>query len=412
MEHLLGLSALTLVALLTFILGNRWPKVRLVLAVALLIRVVAALLHFYVVPLPDGAADAITFEQLAWEWAAGGVSGVAEEFHGPDSYFYSVVIGLLYAITDRSPLMAQALSVLAGVGGVLVAWLLARDLWGERFALKAAWVTALFPTLIMYSALTMREAFIALFLLLGLLGVVRWARGGGFMPVIGAATSFVAATFFHGGLLVAALAFGGLVVVQESRRLLVLLPKGRLSLVSVVLLLIGSLAIGGYIASGAGIQKLGNVSQALSTDRWMKVIKNRTQDSAAYPAWTMPRSGDDLLWVVPVRTFYLLFSPFPWDVRQAKHLIGLMDGLLYLGLGWLVWRNRKSIWADAGARAVLLVLLPLVFAFAVGSGNFGTALRHRAKFVAVMIVLAAPLLPRLVVRRSSVSHSVIEGRKI
>ena len=39
-----------------------------------------------------------------------------------------------------------------------------------------------------------------------------------------------------------------------------------------------------------------------------------------------------------------------------------------------------------------------VLMFGVAVGNFGTGLRHRAKFVAMALILIAPQLPRLVVR--------------
>jgi hypothetical protein len=59
---------------------------------------------------------------------------------------------------------------------------------------------------------------------------------------------------------------------------------------------------------------------------------------------------------------------------------------------------------------VLLICAPMVLVYAIGVGNFGTALRHRAKFIAALIVLAAPLLPSLrlpagsLYRRSASAH--------
>jgi len=60
-----------------------------------------------------------------------------------------------------------------------------------------------------------------------------------------------------------------------------------------------------------------------------------------------------------------------------------------------IWRNRKSIWADRASRTIVLILGAYLVVFGLAIGNFGTGIRHRAKFVAALIVLAAPLIPRL-----------------
>lgn len=96
---------------------------------------------------------------------------------------------------------------------------------------------------------------------------------------------------------------------------------------------------------------------------------------------------------------YFPFAPFPWDIREPKHLAAMFDGMLYMALAFLAWRNRKAIWVDPGARAVVWVMLSLLFIFGLGVANFGTGLRHRSKIVAGLILLAAPKLPMLTWRR-------------
>jgi hypothetical protein len=73
-------------------------------------------------------------------------------------------------------------------------------------------------------------------------------------------------------------------------------------------------------------------------------------------------------------------------------------------LAFLIWRNRKSIWSDRATRAVLLILFAYLFVFGLVVGNFGTGIRHRAKFVAGLIVSAAPLLPKLIIFKKKKSH--------
>jgi hypothetical protein len=200
---------------------------------------------------------------------------------------------------------------------------------------------------------------------------------------------------------VAVLAFVGLIAARVARRWFSALSRGQLQLAATAGLLLTVGLILFYSASGISIPKLGTAAQMVTVDRWMHFFESRVHGSAAYPAWTQPGSALDFLWAVPVRAVYLLFSPFPWDISRPAHVMGFVEGLFYLALVFLVWRHRAAIVHDAGARAILLLLVPLVFAFGVGTGNFGTGLRHRAKFVVALIVLAAPRLPRLVFRSRS-----------
>ncbi|WP_404297326.1 ArnT family glycosyltransferase [Halomonas sp.] len=408
MADTLGIIALLVCALVTLILAVRHPSIGVVLFVALSVRAAAALFHFYVAPLPDGTSDAVSFEQNAWEWSQGGFSAALGHFEGPDSYFYSWLMSLLYAITDRSLLMLQATSVLAGVFCVFFAWQLARELWDSSSARKVAWLMALFPMVVQYGALTMREVWIVLFFILGLIGVVRWAKIGGLGPAVGGIAAFVVATFFHGGMFVAILAFLSLICAREGKRMLNGLYRGRIAIFAFIGLIAIVSAIAGYVGSGISLPKLGTALDAVDLQSW--IARSQYQQSledagARYGDWLVASQPIDFLWIVPIKSFYLIFAPFPWDLRAPQHIIGLVDALLYLSLTFYALRYRKSIWANPGSRAVLLIFLAMVLAFGVGTGNFGTGMRHRAKFVVALFVLAAPKIPQLILLRSKNSAS-------
>ena len=56
-------------------------------------------------------------------------------------------------------------------------------------------------------------------------------------------------------------------------------------------------------------------------------------------------------------------------------------------LVFLVIRNRKVIWKDPALKLILIILLSYILIFAVGVGNFGTGIRHRSKFVLMLLIL-------------------------
>lgn len=386
---LLGWTGLIFAALVTLLLAYRQKKVALILGIAFTVRLVAVLFHYYVAPLPDGTTDAVGFERYAWQWAQGGFVAALGNYPGIDAYFYSWLMSLLYAITARSLLMLQSLSLLIGILGVYATYQLARELWGCRTACKAAWLMALFPTVVQYSALPMREAYVVLFFVLGLIFVVRWSRQGGILPIIGGLLAFFVSTFFHGGMFVAALAFLMLVAWRSLKELFSALYRRRLKVTTAIVLVIALGTFVLYVTSGVSIQKLGTAAEMVSAERWFHYFETRDIGGAKYPEWTQPHVAVDFIWAVPLRAVYLLFSPFPWDLRRSVQFIGFLDGLFYFTFILVIWRHRRNILTDPAARSILFILIGLILAFGVGTGNFGTALRHRAKFVAGLIVLAS-----------------------
>ena len=397
---LYGFAFIALTAVLTLAAALGHPSAAKWLTVALISRVAVVCVGHYVAPLPDSGGDAVRFEATALEWSQGGFLAAMGHFTGPDSYFISWILAVLYSIVGQSVLMAQSVSLLFGMATVWMGWLLAKRLWGPRTANKAGWVLALFPTLILNSALILREAYITFFVLVALYGVVGWARLGGHKPLIVALLGFVGATFFHGGMIVGALAFLGVVGLTALRRLLQTFSKSRAHLLSLSLIIVAAIGLGLFVSGAISLPKIGTFQQAIDLERLVTIAERNTQSAdasggAAYPAWLVLNSPAEILYKGPIRVVYLLFAPFPWDIRSPAHLIGLFDGLLYMALLFLIWKNRKIIWADRAMRTIVVVLAAYLVVFGLAVGNFGTGIRHRAKFVGGLIALAAPRIKRL-----------------
>ena len=77
----------------------------------------------------------------------------------------------------------------------------------------------------------------------------------------------------------------------------------------------------------------------------------------------------------------------------------MFDAFLYMYLSFLILINLKFILKDPVLRIFLLILMAYIFVFGIGVGNFGTGIRHRSKFVVILILLAAPLLKRIVYKK-------------
>ncbi len=412
----------------TLLLSMRYPQILPVLVVAFFSRAGAALFHYYVAPLPDGVGDAIGFEAKAYDYLVHGPyqgesrvpghetlgacaytgllrseCGIWMHNPGPNSKFYPWIMSLVYVVTGRSFLALQSISVFLGVSAVFLTWRIGRIIWGPREGRRAAWVVALFPTMILYSALPLREPFVVFFLLAALLWITRWVVEGGVKTAFLAFLLLGFGVFFQGSLFVVAFTFFLVITGRLLRQWSTSLLSGRLYLPA----FLGLIVVGGMVAvwasSGAHIDKIGNFSDLFDLDRWVRYSQQKYYadghvGNAVYPSWTQPQAVIDLLWVAPLKFAYLLFAPFPWDVRALRHLIGIADGLMYAMLFLICVRSWKTIWQNPQARVILILIAPLLVAFAIGTSNFGTGLRHRAKAFAVLALLASPWLSRISLR--------------
>jgi len=403
-SDLVGWAGLTLALISVTFLSTRYPRMIIVLGIAFVVRATVALFHFYIMPLPDGTGDANKFDLWAFAFSAHGWQEIFKWYPGARSDFYPWLMSLVYLVTGRSFLLLQSISVFVGVLSVYATWLLGSEVWGERAGRRAAWVMALFPTVVMYSALPLREAYLVCLLMFGLVWVARWSREGKVRQAIWAFVLFGVAIFFHGSAFLVAFGFMMVIASKIFWRAGQSFIRGRLHLTA----LVGLVVVGGSILfwglSGIKLDKIGSFDEAIQLERWVsysqaKYYAGGREANAVYPEWTAPKSTEDLVWAIPVKITYLLFSPFPWDIKTPAHLIGLIDGLLYLGLIIIIFRNIKTIWRNKAARTILLVILPFVFAYGIGTSNFGTSIRHRAKFVGVLIALASFWFARLVIHR-------------
>jgi len=364
-------------------LGLRHRSVFPILATAFLLRAGLAIVNCYVFQLPDSQLDAAGFEQVGWAWASAGWGTILEQFT-MGTLLYSWLISVLYALTDRSPLMIQGVNVLLGTLAVYLVWRIAGLISGgnRRIAGAAAWVAALFPTLALYSAITMREEFIVFFFLLGVLYSLRWWQHPLLRYFLIACLALGLAGVLNRGMLLMIAVLGMLALSRWAQTMAA--NKGtsflRVTAALGLLAVIGALALTN--GSSSGYTAMMNISLG---QQQVNVAVGR----AAYLTDLTMQSTMDVVWQTPIRIVYFLFTPFPWMVREAADIFGFVDALLYTGLALLILRNWKNIRGNSLARVAVLFLAVGLIVFALGTSNYGTAIRHRAKFAPLLIVVAA-----------------------
>ncbi|AFY69751.1 hypothetical protein Pse7367_1460 [Thalassoporum mexicanum PCC 7367] len=384
LDDALGWITLLYGAIVIFMISCAEPKVQKALLAAFLARAMLAILHIYGSPLPDSGHDAVMFERIGWEWSQEGINWLLVNF--PTGWrLYAWAIALFYTLLGRSELMIQAINVLFGTLVVWNTYQIAKLLWGAKIAVRVAWTTALFPTLMLYSAITMREVAVVYPLTLGIYYLVAWQRSHQPLQLLGALIALVVSFSFHSGILVSFGMLGLMFVLKWLYALVMGLRKGivRYTVVAIVIVAIA----GAIVASGWGLDKFGGSLANLSLESVGTAQSSRAISRASYLEGMYINSPVDLLTQTPIRLVYFLYAPFVWMIRNGFDLAAQLDVLIYVVITISLWRSRRYILRDPAAQLVFALLFANLLVFSLSTSNYGTAIRHRAKFAPLAISL-------------------------
>ena len=97
-------------------------------------------------------------------------------------------------------------------------WLFAKKLWDSHTANKVGWVLALFPSLILYSVLPLRDIYSSFFILVAMFGLFNWTRTRSFFSSTLTIFGFVGAAFFHGALIIGGIFFFIILIISSLKK--------------------------------------------------------------------------------------------------------------------------------------------------------------------------------------------------
>ncbi|WP_033845250.1 hypothetical protein, partial [Geobacillus thermoleovorans] len=387
------------------IVGLKKSKIILViLLVAFFLRAGLAFTHAFLIPLPDSQADAIMFERLGWEWANDSDRSIFSNFT-TGAFIYSWIISILYMFTDRSPLMIQGINVFLGTISVYLVWLITMKITNanKRVSGFAALIVALWPTLNLYSALTMREEWISFFTIIGIYYSVLWWEKNKIIYFLVSISSFLGSLSFHSGMVSFLVIYCCLILFRWFSSFLQ--NKGNSFIRQSLLLMFMAGIIVFVLFTSFGLEKLGKImNDGLEGLSDQQEIAARSR--AAYLSNLTIQSPVDFVWMTPIRVLYFLFAPFPWMITNLVDVIGFVDSLMIMWLFYGIYKNKESIYKNKSALIILLFLIGGIIVFAIGTSNYGTAIRHRAKLVPLMAILASLKKEKIERKECSRHHAI------
>lgn len=392
-EDLLGWTTLVIGAVLVLFIAMRFLMIGDIILVAYVLRATLSIFQYYVGSLPEAGLDAKVFESTSWLMAQ---SGTAFSTFRMDGYFYSWLISLIYRITGRSEFMMQAINVIIGTVVVLLVFVLSSFIWNAQTGKFASAFAAIFPTLALRSAITLRETFMVFFVTLGAISFVKWRRDGYSSQLLLCLFSFTVSSIFHttgfffiiGVLMISIMDWFKKISTKKKSLKTILQQLLLIAFISVVLIM------------GIGTQKL----LFLSNDENSFEALAETQAIAArgrtaYPSFLVTSSVVMQVVFLPIRSAYLMFSPFLWDIGSLQDIAGLVDGFLFFIMIWSIYKKRKELFENKEAFTLFILLTVAISFTSLGVSNIGTAIRHRGKFTTILIAISSGTMEKGRIRR-------------
>lgn len=315
-------------------------------------------------------------------------SGISSDFQFSNIYIYA--LGTVYSWLMPSLLLGNALSCAAWLASaVLLVQMMKMIGLAEERQFVAMLLFALLPSSVVISSVTLREAYQLLAVNLVVYAALKIYLSRSWVHWALLLTSVALMGALHGALFVAGSAIAVITLLfscinkDDPNSLL---KSGLILFVLFLLTYAGwSLFMETVFNSKSG---LGEALQARQ-ESWQQSAR------ASYSTFIKIRSDADLLFFVPVALFQYLFQPFPWRVSTALDWALMLENslrlfLLYKVADALYFLPHQEKMRVAFVFAAYLVIETI---WAVGTINWGTAVRHHIPAFGLLL-LAAFACPR------------------
>lgn len=346
-----------------------------------LLRIVLLLFDIYgrdIYHLPNSGADSSDFFRSA-QWYAG-ISIKARDMGA-----YPCVMGLIFKFIGINKLYGQFLMLLCSIVAIHLFFAIL-DLLNTDYLIKkkALLVVCLLPNFAILSVLFLREAIVTMFITISLYFFLRWFSDKSLFCLLLSIIACFCACYFHSGSVGLIVGYTIIVFLYSSYK-----ERFTLSVSNIIFAVILVTMMGYLYFNYSEIL----FSKMVSIDDISEIASTSDNGGSSYAKYVGNSSSirNMVIFTIP-RIFYFLFSPFPWQWRGLSDIIAFcFSSLFYFAairsaLGNL---NCMSKINKNKTIAIIIISTCIVFVFAWGVSNTGTAARHRDKLVMLFATLYA-----------------------
>jgi hypothetical protein len=354
-------------------------RLRQVVLLALAVRWAIGLLVYYYAPYGLFAEDNFVYgwygQRIVDYWR--GVGELPHDMWHRGEVVYFRINAIVFMVFGYSPLVMVALNCAGGALSVWLVYHVAAPLAGPASGIRAATLAAVFPSLVLWSSMNLRDVWALIAILLLVLAAYRWME-----------ERFTAAV---------ALGLAGLVGIYLMRSYLVWIVLAGVG---------GGLALGlaarvvspavttvllGLVLLGLVFHTSQNEGLRQTLQEFTAIRQSMTGGGSDYLTDVQFGSAGDVVRFLPVGLIYFLFGPFPWMAGSVRQLFTVPEVLFWYWLIPKAVRGLGVVYRAAPTRAWLLVSLVafLTIPYSLVSSNMGTAYRHRAQVMPFFLIFAA-----------------------
>lgn len=386
-EILMIILILINVIFMIFVLGKEskgCKEIFLILLVSLFIRMIFLLVDMYLKKyflLPNSGADTEAFNANALNILQHNFKG-----HAFVDDPYSYLVAVIYSIFLKQRIVAQYINLVFSMWTILII-LKIFDRFNINKKLKIIMIAliAFMPNYALMSVVLLRESIPVFFLGASVLYFIKWWQENKIHYFIVALILSLIPAIFHSGMIGNAEAYIIIYILCGNKK-----RDFKIDIKSIVTIIffIFILTLFNNFIQNTFMNKFGEVNGISDI---LTKTNNAEGGGSAYIIGGEVNNFFDLIKYTPIRVFYFIASPLPWDWRGLSDIIAFVFNALFYILAYIY--AFKALLKNKKGKNIIKVFLLIVIAgaiiFAWGTSNAGTALRHRDKFIVNYIVMFA-----------------------
>lgn len=346
-----------------FVKKSKNKTIFMILTFGLLIRLAALWYDQSVALLPFNTGDSYKFHELAVETAEALPDVLLEHFTG----FYSQVLGVVYYFFGPYRFFGQYLNVafvvLAATKLIDIAELLKiKD--KNTILMIFLWLFMPIPFLMGYALI--REGSMYYLIVLGVYHFLKWFEKYNPIYIVLTILPIYIASLYHEGALYILPAMIYAFLFYDKKK-----EKINFNFTNIMFLIVA--VIGAIII----------VTQ--NADSFIDKTNAETGGGSTYLAALEINNPIEFIMYAPIKGFYLLYSPMPWLIRGGLDILTFVfDTCLWGYATYNILRNFRKI--DTKYKMLFLAIFVAGMVYGMGTHNTGTAMRHRNKFMSLMLI--------------------------
>lgn len=294
------------------------------------------------------------------------------------------LVGFIYLLLGRNILAAQSFCAVIGAATAPMVYFCTKRIYNNlRAARVAAILVAVFPAFIIWSGQLLKDGLIIFLLVLAMTMVIELQEriGVAAVSVLGLSVAGILTLRFYIFYMVAIAVVGSFVVGVKNS------PGAVLARVAVIVVLgLGLTYVGVIRNASTNLDRFGTLDR-LQNSR----MDQATRADSGFGADADVSTTSGAISVIPIGFAYLMFAPFPWEVRNLRQAITLPEVLAWWALmpfliSGLIYSVRHRL---RTAMPILLFSLMLTFAYSIFQSNVGTAYRQRTQIQVFLFIFIA-----------------------